>query len=187
MSKEEIASLSHQFSINDAESSNALELGEMELVISADAVASQSLKGNTMPDFKDITFKSPIENLQGKSLLVCFWDYQQRPSRNCILELNKKAEELKAENIEVIAVQIAPIEQETLDSWIAENGITITIGTAGEKEANVRFKWAVKSLPWMVLTDSKNKVFDEGFGINELDEKIEELGEIPQEIAPDFI
>ncbi|MBN2590965.1 MAG: carboxypeptidase regulatory-like domain-containing protein [Sedimentisphaerales bacterium] len=187
ISKEQIASLSHQFNVTESESNEALALGEMELVISGDAVASQSLIGKTLPDFDDITLDSSIESFQSKSLLVCFWDYEQRPSRNCILELNKKAEELKSKNIEIIAIQIAQIERETLDNWLSENNITMTIGTAGENESKVRFKWAVKYLPWMVLTDSKNKVFDEGFGINELDERIEKLSEIPEEIAPDFI
>ncbi len=42
----------------------------------------------------------------------------------------------------------------------------------GEK---IRFAWGVKSLPWLILTDSQHVVSAEGFGLNELDGKIKEI------------
>ena len=40
------------------------------------------------------------------------------------------------------------------------------------EEEKVRFEWCVKSLPWLVLADKEGIVGAEGFGIEELDEKI---------------
>ncbi len=37
----------------------------------------------------------------------------------------------------------------------------------------IRFAWGVKSLPWLILTDSRHVVAATGFGLSELDEKIE--------------
>ncbi len=191
MNNEEIASLSKQFSVSElpaGRSDEPLELGELELVITGDAVAKQSLIGKSLPDFKDITTEFSKDKAQGKPVLICFWDYEQRPSRSCILELNKKASDLKKEGIELIAIHISKIEKETLDSWLRENEITLPMGTAGDNESKVRFNWAVKYLPWFVLTDSRHKVIDEGFGINELDDKIKAMIEKQkEEILPDYI
>jgi len=41
---------------------------------------------------------------------------------------------------------------------------------ADEKETI--FAWGVKSLPWLILTDRKHIVRAEGFGLSELDEKL---------------
>jgi len=37
----------------------------------------------------------------------------------------------------------------------------------------IRLICGVKSLPWLILTDSKHTVRAEGFGLTQLDEKIE--------------
>jgi hypothetical protein len=44
-------------------------------------------------------------------------------------------------------------------------------------EEKTRFNWGVRSLPWLIMTDKKHIVQAEGFGINELDEKITTLRE----------
>ena len=40
-------------------------------------------------------------------------------------------------------------------------------------EKKTRLNWGVKSLPWLILTDSRHVVTAEGFGVDELDDKIE--------------
>ncbi len=175
---EQVGSLSHQFSVPDipgGRSDQALELGEFELEITGDIAAGQTLVGKSIPDFKNITTSFSKTQARGKSILICFWDYEQRPSRNCIIELNKKANELKEKNIVIAAVHISKIEQETLDKWLKDNEITLSIGTAGDNESKVRYNWAIKSLPWLVLTNTGHTVISEGFGINELDEKIDSI------------
>jgi hypothetical protein len=39
-------------------------------------------------------------------------------------------------------------------------------------EEKTRFSWGVRSLPWLILTDKKHVVTDEGFSLAELDEKL---------------
>ena len=41
-------------------------------------------------------------------------------------------------------------------------------------EEETRFNWGVKSLPWLILTDSKHIVVAEGFGLDSLDDKIQQ-------------
>jgi uncharacterized GH25 family protein len=174
----QVAMVTHPFSVPampSGKSSDVLELGEFELEITADTAAGKSLIGKTIPDFNNVSFDIPPAGTQGKPILVCLWDYWQRPSRNCIIELNKRAKELKEKNIDIVTIHITKIDEETLAQWLKDNAITLPVGTAGNSESQVRFKWAVQSLPWLVLANSDHIVITEGFGINELDEKISSL------------
>ena len=136
-----------------------------------------SLVGKPLPAFEKISIEFDTKQAQDKMILLCFFDYEQRPSRNCLLQLGKRAQELKAEDVSVIAVQASKIEREKLDEWIKENDIAFPVGMIVGDETKIRFNWGIKSLPWLILTDSSGVVVVEGFGIDELDDKIRLLGE----------
>ena len=91
------------------------------------------------------------------------------------MQLTKRAQELKSQNIEIFAVHASKIEQEKLDEWIKENNISFPIGMVKDDAEQIRFNWGVKSLPWLILTDKNHIVITEGFSISELDEKIQEF------------
>lgn len=131
-----------------------------------------SLVGKSLPDFNDIKVNYSIEKVQRKMNLICFFDIEQRPSRNCIIELNKKAQELNKKEIEVILIHASKIEKEHLDNWLKENNISFPVGMIETKEEKTKFNWGVRALPWMILTDKEHVVTDEGFSINELEEKL---------------
>ena len=98
----------------------------------------------------------------------------QRPSRNYIIQLSKQAEAFKQEGVNVIAIQAAKIDENALRTWISENNITFPVGIIQDNEKCVRFDWAVCSLPWLILTDRDHIVTSEGFGLDELDQRINE-------------
>ncbi len=137
------------------------------------------------PEYKSILNK-PIGNieelglnldnntLKEKSVLLCFFDYQQRPSRNYVIQLNSKKQELKERNIIVMLVQTSKIDENILNEWLKENNISYSIGMIQNKEEQTRFNWSVKALPWLILTDKEHIVTAEGFSINELEDKIKE-------------
>ena len=102
---------------------------------------------------------------------------QQRPSLYFIIRLSKHDEQLKNEGVTIIAVQSSKIDEKTLDEWVKENNVPFPVGMIQGNEEKTRFTWGVKSLPWLILTDKKHIVQAEGFGINELDEKITTLRE----------
>jgi hypothetical protein len=130
-------------------------------------------------------FGMKLEDTNDKVILVCFFDIEQRPSRNCIIELNKRIQELEEKEIAVVAVHASKIEKEKLNEWIKENEIEFTVGmiqddpstTLGTGEEKTHFNWGVQSLPWLILTDKNHIVTNEGFSVNELDEKIITLNE----------
>ena len=100
--------------------------------------------------------------MEDKALLVCFFDIEQRPSRNSLLELSKRVDDLARQGISVIAVHASKIEKNTLDAWLKENNITIPVGIVEGDSEQIRFNWAVQSLPWLILTDTEHIVTDEG-------------------------
>jgi hypothetical protein len=42
-------------------------------------------------------------------------------------------------------------------------------------EEETRFAWGVRSLPWLILTDKEHVVRVEGFGLSELNGKLEDI------------
>ncbi|MBN1359265.1 MAG: redoxin domain-containing protein [Sedimentisphaerales bacterium] len=113
----------------------------------------------------DIDFRP--EQAEGKMILVCFWDMQQRPARNCLLQLAQQADRLRDRNVTLVAVHVSPTDDEALRRWLDQNEIGLPIGTiAGDVEA-VRQAWGVKALPWLVLTDGDHVVRAEGFALDE--------------------
>ena len=131
-----------------------------------------SLMGKSLPEFNDIEIDFNFDRANEQMMLVCFFDMQQRPSRNYISRLVERAGQLRQNNISVIAIQASKIETNSLEKWLKENNVSFTIGTIRDNEEQVRFNWGVKSLPWLILTDKKHIVIAEGFSVNELDEKI---------------
>ena len=134
-----------------------------------------NLTGKPLPSLDSFIKDFEPDHNKRKIVLVCFWDMQQRPSRNCILQLSKRAQELKAKDIVVVAVQVSKIEQTKLDEWIKESDIDIPVGLIKGDPEKIQFAWGVKSLPWLILTDENHIVTAEGFAFNELDGEIKTL------------
>jgi len=133
--------------------------------------------GEPLPEFEGIDLDITAENTRDKALLLCFFNMNQRPSRNCLLQLSTRAKELMAKDIVVVAVQASKVDEDTLNEWIKKNNIPFLVGMIQGDEEKIRFTWGVRSLPWLILTDNKHIVQAEGFSINELDEKITALKE----------
>ncbi len=133
------------------------------------------LLGKPLPDWKELIDLKP-QQVQNKRLLFCFFDFQQRPSRNTILQLAGQAESLEQKGIVVAAVQASKIENDKLQAWIKDNNLPFPVGAITGDIEKIRTAWGVESLPWLILTDREHVVTAEGFGLAELDAKIEETG-----------
>jgi len=135
------------------------------------------LIGRPLPELKDVKIDLSPSDTEGKMILVCFFDMEQRPSRYCVNQLAKQAEQLKQKGIIVAAVQASKIDENTLNEWVKKYKIPFAVGMVQGDEEKTRFTWGVKSLPWLLLTDGKHIVRAEGFSINELNERIAILRE----------
>jgi formyltetrahydrofolate hydrolase len=128
--------------------------------------------GRPLPELKDVGINLSTADTDDKILLVSFFDMEQRPSRHCLTQLVKQAEQLKGKGVTVVAVQASKIDQEDLNQWVKKYNIPFPVGMVQNDEKKTRFNWGVKSLPWLILTDQKHIVEANGFPLAELDEKI---------------
>jgi peroxiredoxin len=123
-----------------------------------------------LPEFEGIDLDISAEDTRDKAILLYFFDMNQRPSRNCLLQLSNKSQEFKARDIVVAAIHVSKIDKSNLNAWISEHKIPFTVGMVKGDEEKTRFTWGVRSLPWLILTDREHIVRAEGFGIERLDE-----------------
>ncbi|HCO96896.1 MAG TPA: hypothetical protein DIU00_23660 [Phycisphaerales bacterium] len=133
-----------------------------------------SLVGRALPDFKDLNLPPLPADTDNKMILVCFFDMNQRPSRNCIIELGRRAEELKQKGVATIIIQASKVEANELDEWVKKNNIPFPAGQIQGDKEKTRFVWGVQSLPRLILTDIKHIVKAEGFGLDELNHELQE-------------
>jgi hypothetical protein len=125
-----------------------------------------------LPTFEGIKLKLSPDQTNNRPILICFFDMNQRPSRNCLLQLSTRAKELMAKDVVVVAVQASKIDDGVLNEWVKKNNIPFPVGMVQVDEEKTRFSWGVRSLPWLILTDKKHVVTDEGFSLAELDDKL---------------
>lgn len=130
-----------------------------------------SLVGKPLPELGRFGLKF-ASNTEGKKMLVCFWDMYQRPSRNCVQQLSRRAKLLASKEVYTVMVYAGPVVESALNDWLRKNRITIPSGKFDGNMQALGRTWAVQSLPWLVLTDRDHIVIAEGFPLIELDEKI---------------
>ena len=151
---------------------DGLTIEDFELVVKPSLTDTQSLVGGAMPGFDGIEIDLSGDRNKDKAMLVCFFDMNQRPSRNAVIQLARQAEELEQKGVAVMAIHVSNVDKDTLNKWFRNRSISFPVGMVLGDEEEIRFAWGVKSLPWTILTDKKHIIQAEGFGINELDEKI---------------
>ena len=134
-----------------------------------------SLTGTPLPDFLNVGFNIVPKRPDDKAFLICFFDMNQRPSRNCITELTGKAEQLKEKGLAVIGVQASKVNENELNRWIQQSNIRFPIGTIKGDVERTLFSWGVRSLPWLILADQEHIVRSEGFAFSELDDKLKQI------------
>jgi hypothetical protein len=123
--------------------------------------------------FTDMDIDFSIERAKGRKILICFWDMNQRPSRNSIVELARKAKALEKRGIVIMAVHTSAVNEKELNKWVKTNNVPFTVGTVVGDEQKFRFTWGIKSLPWLILTDTQHVVRTEGMDLSELDGELD--------------
>ena len=130
------------------------------------------LKDKPLPDMKQFAVAGDPNQTKGKMILVCFFDMDQRPSRNCMRQLVVKAQELMTKGVFVVAVHASTVDDNKLRLWAQKYEMNFPVGMIKADAAKTRITWGVRSLPWLILTDKKHIVVAEGFSLDELDDKL---------------
>ncbi len=131
-----------------------------------------SLKGKPLPDTGDLDLEPASASREGKRILVCFFDLQQRPSRNAVVELARQTGPLTQRGIILVGVQAARMERTEIEKWMADNRVSFPVGMIRTDEEKTRRTWGVRSLPWLILADRTHAVVAEGFLPTELGQEI---------------
>ncbi len=139
-----------------------------------------SLVGRPLPELKDLKIELSPADIKDKMILLCFWDMQQRPSRNCVMQIARQEQQLRQKGVTVVAVQASTIDENTLNQWVKKYKIPFAVGMIAGNEEKTRFAWGVRSLPWLILTDRRHVVRSGGFGISALNEKIKAIVDTEQ-------
>ena len=130
------------------------------------------LKDKPLPDMKQFAIMHDPNQTKDKMMLICFFDMDQRPSRNCMRQLSTKAQELKTKGVLVVAVHASKVDDNKLRLWLQKYDINFPVGMIKADEEKIRFSWGVRSLPWLILTDIQHVVIAEGFNLAELGDKL---------------
>lgn len=129
-----------------------------------------SITGEALQSFSDFEMPERFEMPEG-ALLVCFWDFGQRPSRAAVRGLAERKEALAAQGIGVLLIHAGAMD-ESAAAWLEEQGAGFTAGSlTGDTEAVCR-KWGARGLPWLILTDDGRRVTAEGISMMELEERL---------------
>ena len=129
-----------------------------------------SLMAKPLPSLEQFGAKLDPAEVGGKRILVCFWDMNQRPSRNCMRQIKNKAQALSTKGVYVILVHTEPVEEDKLEEWLRKNAVALPVCRVTGNVKQLKQEWNVQSLPWLILTDKKHVVTAEGFTLQELTE-----------------
>ena len=144
----------------------------VELVLKPDVRAAPSLVGRVLPALEDLGIDVRPDEIEGRKVLVCFFDMNQRPARHCVAELNERAQTFREKGIRILAIQVGAIDAEAFAEWMKTLDIRFPISVIEADMEDARHVWAVRSLPWLVLTDANHMVQAEGIDPDALDEEI---------------
>jgi hypothetical protein len=130
---------------------------------------AESRLGKPVPGFGNIRFDAfQTDQAKGKPLLVCFWDVEQRSSRQCLRTLEKQKDALQEKNIVILAIHSGAQQPERVRGWLQRNDVSLIVGTIGGDPHDVLLAWGAKGTPWLILTDERHIVTKEGFSPDEL-------------------
>jgi hypothetical protein len=135
-----------------------------------------SLVGKPLPPLAGLGLESAADSVKERAVLLCFFDMNQRPSRNALTSLAKRAEELKQRGVTLIAIQAAEAASGALEQWVKDQGLAIPVGSIKSDVKKTTLAWGVQSLPWLILADKGHHVTAEGFSAGDLDGILARLG-----------
>ena len=136
-----------------------------------DLATAESKIGKPVPGFDTIRFGTfETEQTKGRQLLVCFWDMDQRPSRQCIRVLQEQSGTSRDKNTVVLVVNAGAKRGKEAEDWLKENGPSLTAGIVKGDPHDTLLAWGARGLPWLVLTDKEHVITKAGFNLGALEQ-----------------
>ena len=141
----------------------------LSLLVSLAALADQTAPQHRvpLPDLSKLNLDCDVQAFQNRTVLICFWDYSQRPSRRFIKALIAQHDQLAQLNVPVLLIQTDPQSRESSRTWLDANQIKWPSGTLAENVEACLRDWSVSALPWPILTD-RGQIKSMGFSLEQL-------------------
>jgi len=140
--------------------------------------APPGLVGRPLPALDQASAQLDPASVQGRAVLLCFWDIHQRPSRHCIRQLADRSACTDSTGVAIVTIQMADVEPASLARWVQENSVSFPVLTPRTEHLDsIRLAWSIRSLPWLVLADRTGIVCSLGFPPSELDTQLAALAE----------
>jgi len=133
-----------------------------------------SLVGAPLPDLSALAGDAAAD-FEGKPVLVCFFDFNQRSSRHTVGELARAADKLAAAGVSVFLVDESGAPRAEVSERVGGLGASFAVAALEGDAEKVHAEWRVEGLPWLILADREHIVKAEGFQIGELVDRLAEI------------
>jgi hypothetical protein len=130
------------------------------------------LLGKPLLELKSAGVELPADANE-RMLLVCLWDLNRRPERDCLSWLTSWATSSDGKRVTLVAVQAGKVEPSVLRQWMERHKPPFPVGCLTGDVEKARSVWGAVALPHLILTDKEHIVIAEGFTIGELHAKIQ--------------
>lgn len=140
----------------------------VKIILGQTLLSSKSSTGSRVTDWAALGLSDYAAGLQGKAVLLCFVDPEQRSCRHVLSQLAAQSGELAGKNVIVVAVPVA----QNASTERRESTTAVIMATPASDPEAVRQAWGIQSLPWLVLTDKDHVVRAEGFSLADLASKL---------------
>jgi hypothetical protein len=147
----------------------------VKIVLGKTLTFAKSLAGTGLPSWEELGLADSWTGLDNKAILLCLVDIEQRPCRHFLKQLAQRTEELARHNVAVRTVQAAKCAPAELEKWAGEFGPGLPVATITSNPEGMRRALGIQSLPWLILTDRQHIVRAEGFGLDDLSQKITDI------------
>ncbi len=159
-----------------------------------DFVPPDSLVGGPLPDLRTLETGFDARRIRNRKVLVVFVDYRKRASQIAIRHLQRVSRELTRQNVTVVCVQVARVDDDELRRWKEQNEISLSMevlpghgvqaGIPLRQDSSgilstLRQRWGVRSLPWVILTDEHQQIVASGVNIGRVLALLQEQGNAP--------
>ena len=154
-------------------------------------VPQDSLVGGPLPDLRTLETGFDARRIRNKKVLVVFVDYAQRASQIAISQLQRFSRQLRDQNVAVVCIQVAPVDEDELRQWKRQNKISFPIDVlpghgiqakipllqqSSGIMSTLRQQWGVRSVPWAMLADEHQQIVATGVNIGRVLSLVHEQG-----------
>ncbi len=145
----------------------------VKIVLGQTLSFARYFKGVRLPLWSELGLPESPSGQEGKAILICLVDIEQRPCRHCLSQVAQRAERLTELGVAVEAVQLSQSTPEEIRNKASEYGVALPLRAITSDPEAIHRALGIRSLPWLVLVDKDRTVRAEDFALADLDHVLE--------------